>query len=127
MTPKLAIEGFNVAAVYVDDLEESLDFYTNILGFEKKAEIGGGIQIQLNTENNDIALYLQGGYAKDDREYHVSKISLCFDTPSVKTTFQKAKDLDLPVCLEYQEVGGNYAMFCIFDPSGNQIMFTGNP
>lgn len=32
----------NVTSVYVDDQKKALDFYTNILGFEKKTEIPMG-------------------------------------------------------------------------------------
>jgi catechol 2,3-dioxygenase-like lactoylglutathione lyase family enzyme len=32
----------NLAAVYVDDQDKALSFYTNVLGFEKKTEIPHG-------------------------------------------------------------------------------------
>lgn len=118
---KIPISGFNIAAIYCDNLNESVDFYSRILGFEKQAEMDGGIQLGGIA---GISLYLQGGYPKDHRDYASSKIPLCFHTPSVKDAFNRAQELKLPVKFDYREISDNYAMFCVSDPSGNQIMLT---
>lgn len=122
----LDIQGFNVAAIYAVDLEKSVKFYSEFLGFEKQDEIGGGVQMKLNRDSG-LTIYLQGGYAKDNREYENSKISLSFHTSSVKAAVSQVKKMELPINLDYTEVGPNYAMFCFQDPSGNQIMLMGTP
>lgn len=120
----IPVQGFNVAAIYCDDLDASVRFYTDVLGFEKLAEIGGGVQLG---GAHGIDLYLQGGYARDARDYDSAKVSLCFNTTSVKTAERRARELNVPVTFDYKEVAPNYAMLCVADPSGNQIMFMGAP
>lgn len=123
---KLDIQGFNVAAIYSDDLVKSVAFYSDVLGFEKQAEMGGGVQMHLNGDPG-IAIYIQGGFAADTREYENSKIALSFHTSSVKRAYARAKDLKLSINFDYKEIGPSYAMFCLQDPSGNQIMLMGAP
>lgn len=123
---KLDIQGFNVAAIYSEDLAKSVEFYSDVLGFEKQAEMGGGVQMRLNGDDG-MTIYVQGGYAKDTRKYDNSKIALSFHTSSVKAAYAKAKDSNLSINLEYTEVAPNYSMFCLQDPSGNQIMLMGAP
>ena len=123
---KLDIQGFNVAAIYTSDLAKSAEFYSEVLGFEKEAELGGGIQMKLNGSPS-LSIYIQGGYPADTRSYEASKVSLSFHVASAKTAYAKAKAMKLPMNLDYVEVGPNYAMFCIQDPSGNQIMLMGAP
>jgi predicted enzyme related to lactoylglutathione lyase len=122
----LDIQGFNVAAIYAADLEKSVKFYSEVLGFEKQAEMGGGVQMKLNRDPN-LTIYLQGGYARDSRDYENSKVSLSFHTSSVKSALSKVREMGLKINLDYVEVGPNYAMFCFQDPSGNQIMLMGAP
>ena len=73
MSQKLNITKFNVAAIYSKDLKTSIDFYTNILGFEKLSDTGGGAQLSLKSKDNPLEIFLQGGYSKDNRNYESSK------------------------------------------------------
>ena len=123
---KLDVQGFNVVAIYSNDLAKSAEFYSEVLGFEKEAEMGGGIQMKLNGDSG-LTIYVQGGYSKDTRPYDHSRISVSFHVSSVKSSYAKVKEMNLHINFDYKEVAPNYAMFCIQDPSGNQIMLMGAP
>jgi predicted enzyme related to lactoylglutathione lyase len=124
---QMDLSGFNVAAIYSEDLEKSVSFYLEVLGFKKIDNVGGGVHLKLERGEKSLMIYIQDGYPRDERASGNSKISLSFNSPSVKSAYELAQKLGLAISMSYREVGSEFAMLGILDPSGNQIMLMGHP
>ena len=116
--------GLNVLAVYVKDLETSVSFYRDHLGFKQTQEMSPGILM----EAGDVTLYLEANRQKDRPEpATTAEFSPCFATESVKSSYDALKKAGVEMTVEYQEFGPTFALFQIADPDGNLIEFAGTP
>jgi len=121
---RIEIRGINVLAVYVSDLERSKTFYTEILGFEEGDEVAPGILLK----SGEVTLYLEAGrLERGVRTGNLPEFSPCFETESVRRTFEEMILSDVSIVEEYQEYGPAFALFKIADPDGNLIEFAGEP
>ena len=63
----MPIQRLNHAVLYVRDVESSVDFYTEALGFRVKAAVPGAafLQAEGSTNDHDLGLFAAGGGAGD--------------------------------------------------------------
>jgi len=121
---RINVKGLQVLSAYVSDLDRSVKFYTEILGFRKIGEVPPGLTLR----SGDLTLYLEPGrQSKVAEPENYSEFSPCFETESVKATHRILKDLGVSICEDYREYSPELAMFKITDPDGNMIEFAGNP
>ncbi|MCD4847955.1 MAG: VOC family protein [Candidatus Aegiribacteria sp.] len=121
---KIAVKGLQVLSAYVSDLDRSVKFYTEILGFRQIGEVLPGLTLR----SGDLTLYLEPGrQSKVAESGNYAEFSPCFETESVKATYEILKNLGVSICEDYQEYSPEFAMFKISDPDGNVIEFAGNP
>ncbi len=121
---KVKVKSMNVLAVYVTDLEKAKAFYIEQLGFEECEEISPGILLR----SGDVTLYMEEGRKEQKSELReFSEFSPCFDTDSVKQTYEVMKSSGVKIVEEYQEFAPTFAIFKIVDPDGNLIEFAGKP
>ncbi len=120
----VCVKGLQVLSAYVSDLDKSVKFYTEILGFNQIGKVSPGLTLR----SGDITLYLEPGrQSKVAEPVKYSEFSPCFETESVKETHRILKDLGVSILEDYQEFSSDFAMFKIIDPDGNVIEFAGNP
>jgi len=118
------VKGLQVLSSYVSDLEKSVQFYKEILGFSQLGEVPPGLTLRAG----DLTLYLEPGRkSKVDEPGIHAEFSPCFETDSVKTTYKTLKELGVAIFEDYQEYSPDFAMFKITDPDGNVIEFAGSP
>lgn len=121
----LEIEEFNIATIYVDDLAESMKFYTEILGFKKDFDNGPGVCLKVD---NVLSIYLEGGHAKRNIADKTAFMSIClYPKGGLKAAWEKLTKAEVKTVGEYEEFGETFGMFRIQDPSGNIIEFAGKP
>lgn len=121
---KVNVKSINTLTIYVTDLDKSKAFYTEQLGFEAGEEMSPGILLQ----SGDVTLYIEAGRKKRTSELkEYSEFSPCFETDSVKQTYEVLKFSGVKVVEEYQEFAPTFALFKIADPDGNLIEFAGTP
>lgn len=125
--PVVGLARFETVAIYVEDLEKALKFYTEILGFEKKRAMGPGCLLELKGQ---LSLYLEG-----DRKPRIKKdignipeCVLCFSTDEgLKESWNRLKKAGVETFGDYEALSDDFHMFRITDPSGNLIEFAGKP
>lgn len=118
------VTGVAVIAVYVTDLERAHAFYTNVLGLYEKAPMPPGVMLGAG----DTTIYLEGGReGRAAAGLDAPTVSLCFDTPSVRATWEALQAEGVVVVDPYGELSPEFAMFRIEDPDGNVIEFVGKP
>jgi catechol 2,3-dioxygenase-like lactoylglutathione lyase family enzyme len=120
----ITVQGLNVLAIYVTDLEHSESFYRDQLGFEKTGEMPPGILM----EAGRLTLYLVSNrQVKRTESSKVAEFSPCFATESVKSSYEALKAAGVTIAVDYQEFAPTFAFFQIADPDGNLIEFAGEP
>jgi catechol 2,3-dioxygenase-like lactoylglutathione lyase family enzyme len=118
------ITGLNVIAVYVTDLDTSVEFYTSMLGFvQSKIKMPPGILL----ETKDTMLYIEAGRSKKNKFGEKSEFSPCFSTESIKDSYIMCVDSNIQIITDYIEYAPIFALFRIADPDGNVIEFAGKP
>ena len=123
----LDLDKFNLATVYAEDLKVAQKFYTDILGFEKKADMDAGIIMR--HEAAKVTLFLEGGRTKrESPEMKYPMISICFNSRTgVKTAMEALKKADIPVIGTFGDMNSDFAGFHFKDPSGNVLEIGGKP
>lgn len=117
------VKGLNVIAVYVSDLERAKNFYSNELGFVQTQELPPGLLLSAG----DITIYLEAGRSAKNDILKVTEFSPCFETESVKGSYEALKESGVKIISGYEEYGPEFALFRIADPDGNLIEFAGKP
>ena len=89
-----------VTSIYVDDQEKALRFYTDVLGFEKKADFSNGpyrwltvaptadpdgVELQLALNNNPAATSYQQAMFQQDQP------AVMFFTDDIKSDYERIK------------------------------------
>lgn len=122
--PTINVKSLNVIAVYVTDLQRSIHFYTEQLGFEQIQEMSPGVLLKAG----DVTLYIEPGRKKRIEEAGVlTEFSPCFATDSVKQSYESLKNAGVKIVADYQEFGPTFAFFQFADPDYNLIEIAGNP
>lgn len=119
----IKVKDMNILAVYVTDIERAKAFYIELLGFEECEKVTPGILMR----SGDVTLYMEGGREQKSESRKFSEFSPCFDTKSVRQTYEILKSSGVKVVEEYQEFAPTFALFKILDPDGNLIEFAGTP
>ncbi|RDW21350.1 VOC family protein [Oceanobacillus arenosus] len=117
------IKGINHKGFHVVDMERSLDFYCNKLGFKKAFELNqpSGEPWIVYVKVADgcfIELFYGGAEGVRDRAEHI-----CFEVDDIQETADQLKKSGVPLEVEIsQGMALNY-QFWVLDPDGNWIEF----
>jgi len=118
------VKGLSVLAIYVADLARAETFYFEHLGFEKTGDVDPGILMRAG----DVLLYLEQTSETLDRTAGAPLgFCPCFETASVKASFDALSEAGVPIQVPYQEFGPTFAFFRFADPDGNLIEIAGEP
>lgn len=120
--PESLVTGVCIIAMYVTDLERSLRFYVDELGFQEKQAMPPGIIV----ESGNASLYIEGGMKECAVTEGRAKCAPTFETRSVRRAHALLKENGLQVS-ELQIFGETFATFIVADPDGNLIEFAGAP
>ncbi len=127
----IKLKDLNVVGIYVENLDEALKFYVELLGMKKIRKLGSGWLLRADgLVNGDLSIYIEGGRKRTNPNTDPlteSGLTLCFSTvEGIKNTYEKLKAANVKMVGEYQDYGEEYHMFSCVDPSGNIIEFSGN-
>ena len=116
------ITGINHAGLKVADMERSLDFYCNKLGFKKAFDLDldgkPWIQYVKVADGCFIELFYDGVEGEKERERHI-----CFEVDDIEETAEKLKKNGVTLATEIsQGLALNY-QFWVVDPDGYWIEF----
>ena len=121
-----------LTSVYVDDQEKALRFYTQILGFDKKADFSqgpyrwltvgsaeepAGTQLQLALNNNPAAKVYQ------EAMFSQGQAAANFFTDDVKAEYERIKARGAEFTMAPTEVTGS-TIAMLNDTCGNRIQLT---
>jgi predicted enzyme related to lactoylglutathione lyase len=118
------IEHIKTVAVYVEDQERALDFYTRILGFEVRNEVdlgarGRWLELAPPGAETSLVLYSRALMAN----WRELKPSLVFRCDDVRATCQQLAAKGVRITGPPTEMAwGTYAKFA--DPDGNEFLLT---
>jgi len=123
--PVIEVRRMAVITIFVSDMERSLRFYKEMLGFaEGEQMLSPGVTI----EAGEIMLYLVADRQAAERPLETyPEISLCFAVPGARDAFAKLRDAGAVIVGEYNEPSEYFASFRIADPDGNLLQFWGRP
>ncbi|MBT3583350.1 MAG: VOC family protein [Halobacteriovoraceae bacterium] len=123
----LTIDGFNVMTIYASNLEESVAFYRDIIGFEKIRDMEPGVLMQ--SKAAELMVYLEGGREKRQAAgLQYTQTCFCLSVAGgVKPALEAVKGKNLEVVLEYGDMASEFAGFQITDPDGNIVEIAGRP
>ncbi|MFW6006341.1 MAG: VOC family protein [Bacillota bacterium] len=122
------IKGIAHTAYVVEDLEKSIDFYSNILGFDKlftmRDDEENPVLVYLKVkENQFIELFPASGSKEERKDSEIGYAHLCLEVDDINEIAQKMEEegitLDTP---PKKGKDGNYQCW-IKDPDGNPIEF----
>src|SRR5437867_2415435 len=121
-----------LTSVYVDDQEKALRFYTEVLGFAKKADFSNGpfrwltvgssdeqdgTQLQLALNNNSAAKAYQQAM------FQQSQPAAMFFTDDIKSDYERIKARGAEFTMPPTEVTGS-TIAMLNDTCGNRIQLT---
>jgi predicted enzyme related to lactoylglutathione lyase len=123
-----------LTSVFVNDQEKALKFYTENLGFVKKADIKAnnyrwltvvspedkdGVQLVLEPNENPVAMAYQEGLFKEGR------IATMFFVDDIQKEYERLKKLGVKFTLEPTKLPGVGSTIAILDDTcGNLIQVT---
>lgn len=112
-------------SIYVKNLDESIAFYSNLLGLQvtKRFPAGPGMEIAFmgNGTNNETLVELLAD-SKNSIFNYSEFISIGFAVDSVDAMLDKVKSENIPVHSGPFETPGS-KFFCIKDPNGLSVQF----
>ncbi len=121
-----------VTSIYVDDQEKALRFYTDVLGFAKKADFSNGpyrwltvaspeqadgVELQLALNNNPAAKTYQQAIFQQNQP------AIMFFTDDVKSDFDRIKNRGAEFTMPPTDVPGS-TIAMLKDTCGNLIQLT---
>lgn len=123
----MAITGISHATVYVNDQEKALDFYTNVLGFEKRqdAPMGEGLRwLEVAPPGSPVIVNLIHGYGGWEPDRVGKSTGIILTANDVRATVEDLRAKGVAVTMEPQSLDwGTNAM--IADPDGNSFVIGG--
>ncbi len=112
-------------AIYVTDLERAKRFYTDILGFEIRADLGPTLCFLVSKSGN-IDIYLEGGHKPSKVDNETARLSFFLESEkSASETYAALKSAGVNVLTEPGCVGDDTWCFQFTDPDGNVIEVSG--
>jgi catechol-2,3-dioxygenase len=123
----LDLDSVHLVAIYVGDLSSSQRFYSDILGFEKKSDMGAGIIMR--HESSKLTIYMEGNRVlRESPEMNFPMVSICFNAKEgVRRAMEVLRRADVPVIGTFGDLQSDFAGFHFVDPSGNVIEIAGRP
>jgi catechol-2,3-dioxygenase len=123
----LELDAFHLAAIYVSDMDAAQKFYSGILGFEKKTNMGSGVIMR--HEAAKLTIYLEGNrQPRDSAEMEFPMTSICLNaTNGVKDAMATLTKADIPIVGTFGDMTSDFAGFHFKDPSGNVLEIAGRP
>jgi catechol 2,3-dioxygenase-like lactoylglutathione lyase family enzyme len=118
-------KSINTIAVYASDMERARKFYTEVLGFDVKVDLGPTLSF---LQSGDIHVYLEAGHKPSPADNKSTRLSFFLETKnSAQETFDalKAKGVEI-LDGAPQEVGDGVFAFQFLDPDGNILEATGH-
>lgn len=117
------IKGINHAGFKVVDMERSLDFYCNKLGFTKAFELNQSngepwIVYLKVADGNFIELFYGGVEGEKERERHI-----CFEVEDIQETANQLKKNGVHLEVDITQGKSLNYQFWIKDPDGNWLEF----
>ena len=113
--------------VYVNDQDRALDFYTNVLGFEKRTDMpfeGGNRWIEVGPPGAQINVNLIKGYGGWEPERVGKMTGILLRADNVRETIEQLRACGVKITMEPQTFDwGTNAM--IEDPDGNSFVVGG--
>ena len=115
--------GLATAGVQVTNYNEALDFYTKILGFEKKSDMGPqSCWGKIGT----LGLYIEGNCNRVELQKEDTKICLVLDVDNVEECFNEMKALGACIDDKLNALNmENIFWFRFRDPAGNILEAAG--
>lgn len=110
-----------VISIYVPNMEEAVDFYTNVLNFEVNKQYGPKIvtlingELPLVLEESENVSYKSGG--------HPSGVVLALKTGDIEQTLQQLKDSNVKFLVEVPTECPPGKFISFYDPFGNAIEY----
>ena len=117
------IKGINHKGFHVVDMERSLDFYCNKLGFKKAFELNhpNGEPWIVYVKVADgcfIELFYGGAEGVKNRADHI-----CFEVDDIHETADQLKKKGIPLAAEISQGRALNHQFWVVDPDGNWLEF----
>jgi predicted enzyme related to lactoylglutathione lyase len=122
---KVMLEKVVYASVFVKDQEKALDFYTNVLGFEKRADnpaAGGGARfLAVGLKGQDFLLVLWPGTPGQGQPFQGrSTAAYTLETKDCRKAFEALKSRGVKFDTDVLEYPWGYV--AVFqDPDGNRL------
>ncbi|MCE2503250.1 MAG: VOC family protein [Chlorobi bacterium] len=119
-TDQALITGLAFVSAYVDDFDKAYDFYTNLLGLEKKYNMGD--QACFFGIGDEHGLYLQGGHEVRQTDVSTVRSTFTLTVASTSEFFAKLKDAGVTIIdTAPVKVGEGHYWFQFYDPAGNVL------
>lgn len=125
-TSVVQVRNLGTITVHVHDLERSVRFYEEVLGFKKGEEQMMAPAMMMQTA--DVQIYLNPG--SDDmgrREGACPEISIGLVVSGVRAGAERLREAGVPIIGDYYQMSDSFASVQIADPDGNMIELMGNP
>lgn len=120
-------KSIHTIAVYVSDMERARRFYTKVLDFKVKHDLGPSLCFLISDSGN-INIYLEAGHKPNPVDMDDTHLSFFLSTEkSAKETFDALKAAGVEILNDApQEVGDGVFAFQFLDPDGNILEATGH-
>ncbi len=120
-------KSIHTLAIYVSDMERAKRFYTEILGFDVRADLCPTLCFLISKSGN-INIYLEAGHKPNPVDMDDTHLSFFLETEkSAKETFDALKAAGVEILNDApEEVGDGVFAFQFLDPDGNILEATGH-
>lgn len=117
------VRGIAVVMIHVIDLDRSVRFYKEVLGFgEAEQMLEPGVTLQAG----DLMMYLAEGRAVSRGDKHHSpEISLCMVVRGVRAAYDRLREAGVVIVGEYDQPSEQFASVQFEDPDGNLLQIWG--
>ena len=109
----------------VTDVEKSVDFYVQLLGFEKIE--GDPHFARLRTGSSEIFMFLKTDFDQEipnlNRPQNSGWVILNIETSDIQTIFEKVKD-QVSIVRPFKQTAWGTTEFTFTDPDGYLVQFT---
>ena len=115
-------------AVYVTDMARARQFYTDVLGFQVRADVHPGLCF-LKSRDGGIDIYLEAGMKPSAVDSRTARLSFFLETEATAAeTYARLKAAGVRLLQDAPEdVGDGNSCFQFLDPDGNILEACGGP
>jgi catechol 2,3-dioxygenase-like lactoylglutathione lyase family enzyme len=115
-------------AVYVTDMERAKKFYTEVLGFDGRVDLGPSLCF-LRSKSGEIDIYLESGHKPTSLDNQTSRLSFFLESEKTASeTYAALKGAGVRLFGDAPElVSDDTACFKFADPDGNILEVSGKP